>query len=64
MKIPCLDSTSHTQKRGKITKNKVRKSNRFKHLEGKLLKISYLSIKSGTLKDTRSNPTDRVSQKM
>ena len=26
LKIPCFESTSHTQKRGKITENKVRES--------------------------------------
>ena len=49
-------STSDTQKRDKITENKVReslkclprmtKSNEFEHLEIKLLRFSYLLIKS------------------
>ena len=55
LKIPCFESTFHTQKRGKITKNKVgefenlvcmTKSNKFEYLEIKLLTFSYLSIKS------------------
>ena len=61
-KIPCFESTLHTQKTGKITENKVKESlyvcmtkpNKFEHLI-KLLRFSYLSIKSlkfGTLKDT------------
>ena len=49
---------SYTEKKQNSTKNKVRKCHKidkFKHLESKLLGISYLSIKLwqfGTLKDT------------